>query len=84
MTMTRRATLAATAAAAALSGLALASTTAESQERHPKIREAIRAIRGAQDDLRHAAHDFGGHREDALRDCDRAAEQLETCLKYPG
>jgi hypothetical protein len=82
MNLTRRATLAATAAAA-VSGLALAASTAEAQERHPKIREAIRAIRAAQDDLRHAAHDFGGHREDALRDCDRAAGQLETCLKYP-
>jgi hypothetical protein len=81
MSLTRRATL--QAATATVTGLVLAAGLAEAQERHPKIREAIRALRAARDDLAHAAHDFGGHRDDAVRDCDRAIDQLETCLKYP-
>jgi hypothetical protein len=83
MTLSRRATLQAATAAVAVAGLTLAAGIAEAQERHPRIREAIRALRGARDDLQHAAHDFGGHRDDAIRDCDRAVDQLEACLKYP-
>jgi hypothetical protein len=81
MTLTRRATL--QAATATVTGLVLAAGIAEAQERHPKIREAIRAVRAARDDLAHSAQDFGGHRDEAIRDCDRAVEQLETCLRYP-
>ena len=51
-------------------------------ERHPKIREAIEALRAAKGDLEHAAHDFGGHRVEAIRSIDEAMRQLETCLKY--
>jgi hypothetical protein len=32
--------------------------------------------------MEHAAHDFGGHRADALRATDEAIHQLELCLKY--
>jgi hypothetical protein len=80
MTLTRRATFA--AATAAVTGLTLAAGIAEAQERHPRIREAIRALHGARDDLEHAARDFGGHREEAMRACDRAIEQLELAMKY--
>jgi hypothetical protein len=69
--------------AAAIGGATLVATVAEAQERHPKIREAIRAIQGARDDLTHAAHDFGGHRDDALHACDEAVRQLRICLNYP-
>jgi hypothetical protein len=69
--------------AAAIGSVTLAATLAEAQERHPKIREAIRALDAAKDDLNHAAHDFGGHRVDALRACDNAIAQLRTCLSYP-
>jgi hypothetical protein len=51
-------------------------------ERHPKIREAIAALRSSREDLEHAAHDFGGHRVDAIHSIDEAIKQLETCLKY--
>jgi hypothetical protein len=30
----------------------------------------------------HAAHDFGGHRVEAIRATDEAIHQLEECLKY--
>jgi hypothetical protein len=32
--------------------------------------------------MEHAAHDFGGHRVDAIRATDDAIRQLEICLKY--
>ena len=51
-------------------------------EEHPKIREAIAALRAAREDLEHAAHDFGGHRVDAIHEVDEAIKQLEICLKY--
>lgn len=51
-------------------------------ERHPKIREAIAALRSSREDLEHASHDFGGHRVDAMHSIDEAIKQLEICLKY--
>jgi hypothetical protein len=58
-------------------------TTADpAAERHPQIREALGAMRRAKEHLEHAAHDFGGHRVDALRATDEAIRQLEICLKY--
>jgi hypothetical protein len=32
--------------------------------------------------LQEAAHDFGGHRVDALKTTDEAIRQLELCLKF--
>ena len=49
---------------------------------HPEIREAIESLRRAREHMSHAAHDFGGHREDALRATDDAIRQLEICLKF--
>ena len=49
---------------------------------HPEIHEALASLRHAREHLAHAAHDFGGHREDALRATDEAIRQLEICLKY--
>jgi len=51
-------------------------------EPHPEIRDAIAALRRAKDHMEHAAHDFGGHRVEALRATDEAIRQLEDCLKY--
>jgi hypothetical protein len=51
-------------------------------ERHPKIREALASLRASREDLEHAAHDFGGHRVDAIHAIDEAIKQLEICLKY--
>jgi hypothetical protein len=51
-------------------------------EKHPKIREALAALHASREDLEHAAHDFGGHRVDAIRSIDEAIRQLEICLKY--
>jgi hypothetical protein len=67
---------------ATVGGLLLASAAAEAQEQHPKIRAAIRALEAAKDDMQHAAHDFGGHRVDALKACDEAIRQLRLALQF--
>ena len=51
-------------------------------EKHPVIREALASLRNAKAELEHAAHDFGGHRVDAIRATDEAIHQLEICLQY--
>lgn len=79
MSMTRRSTL---AGAVAVTGFALAAAAAEALERHPEIRRAIMALEKAKDYMQHAAHDFGGHRERALQDCDAAIVQLREALRY--
>jgi hypothetical protein len=49
---------------------------------HPEIRDALAALHHAKEHLEHAAHDFGGHRVEAIRATDEAIRQLEICLKY--
>jgi hypothetical protein len=48
----------------------------EKMERHPNIYAAIRALEGAKNDLQHAAHDFGGHRDEAVEVVEGAIKQL--------
>lgn len=69
----------ATPAANALPATPAAATPAEP---HPEIREAIAALRRAKEHMEHAAHDFGGHRVEALKATDEALRQLEECLRY--
>lgn len=57
-------------------------TAATAAEPHPEIREAIASLRRAKEHMEHAAHDFGGHRVEAIRATDVAIRQLEDCLKY--
>jgi hypothetical protein len=68
--------------AAAVLGLALSATAASAEEHHPRIRKALDALRYAREDLEHAAHDFGGHRVDAIRAIDDAISQLKLALQY--
>jgi hypothetical protein len=51
-------------------------------EPHPQIREALAALRRAKEHMEHAAHDFGGHRVEAIKATDEAIRQLELCLKF--
>ena len=51
-------------------------------EPHPEIRAAISALERAKAHLQHAAHDFGGHRVEAIGAIDRALEQLRLALKF--
>jgi hypothetical protein len=64
-------------------GLTLASAApAASPEPHPSIRRAIGALEAAKHDLEHAAHDFGGHRVEAIEAINHALEQLHKALEY--
>jgi hypothetical protein len=51
-------------------------------ERHPHIRAAIKSLHKAKQELKTAAHDFGGHRVAALAAVDNALKQLQICLKH--
>jgi hypothetical protein len=69
----------ATPTASALPATPAAATPAEP---HPEIREALEALRRAKGHLEHAAHDFGGHRVEAIEATNQAIKQLEICLKF--
>jgi len=49
---------------------------------HPHIHHAIHELKEARTELKEAKHDFGGHREAALRDVNYSIEQLELALKF--
>jgi hypothetical protein len=51
-------------------------------DHHPHIHHALHELRETRTELKEAKHDFGGHREKALRDVNYAIEQLELALKY--
>lgn len=55
-------------------------TTIPPVENHPMIQRAIRALNAAKDDLQHAAHDFHGHRVEAIEAVNRAQNQLRLAL----
>jgi hypothetical protein len=62
---------------------ALAATPeATPAEKHPEIREALESLRRAKAHMEHAAHDFGGHRVEAIEATNQAIKQLELCLKF--
>ena len=69
-------------AAPAANALPATPAAATPAEPHPQIREAIAALRHAKEHMEHAAHDFGGHRVEAIEATNKAIEQLEICLKY--
>jgi len=73
-----KANLPATPAANALP----ATPAANPAEPHPQIKEALAALRRAKEHMEHAAHDFGGHRVEAIEATNQAIKQLELCLKY--
>lgn len=73
---------AAAPAAPPASGNHAAAAASPAPEPHPEIRDAIASLRKAKEHMEHAAHDFGGHRVEALKATDEAIRQLEICLKY--
>jgi len=70
------------AAPAANALSAVPATATPAAEPHPQIKEALAALRHAKEHMEHAAHDFGGHRVEAIEATNKAIEQLEICLKY--
>jgi len=59
-----------------------AAAPAAQREPHPEIRQAIASLRRAKEHLEHAAHDFGGHRVEAIKAIDESLKQLQDCLKF--
>ncbi len=53
-----------------------------SKEQHPHIRAAIHELQEARRELETAAHDFGGHRKEAIEAIDNAIKQLREALEY--
>jgi len=51
-------------------------------EPHPHIRSAVVELEAARNELRTAAHDFGGHRVDAIKAVDAAIVQLKLAQQY--
>lgn len=49
---------------------------------HPQIEAALASLQNAKQHLQEAAHDFGGHRVDAINAIDAADHQLRICLQY--
>lgn len=70
--------------ALALPPVVVTASPARSQkaEPHPEIMAAIRSLQVARDHLEHAAHDFGGHRVEAIGAIDAALRQLHLCLDH--
>jgi hypothetical protein len=48
----------------------------------PHIHRCLMELKDARRELKEAAHNFGGHRERALKDVDYAIEQLQLALKF--
>ena len=67
---------------AVLALLLMMSSPSPAAGRHPQIRAALDALQRAKMHLQEAAHDFGGHRVDAIHAIDEASRQLEICLQY--
>lgn len=55
---------------------------ASKAEPHPEIWAAIRSLEHAKAHLGAAAHDFGGHRAEAIAAIDAALHQLHVCLDF--
>jgi hypothetical protein len=51
-----------------------------STEPHPSIRRAVNALQAAKTDLQNAAHDYCGHRVEALEATNAALAQLQQAL----
>ena len=56
-------------------------STAPPPEPHPHIRAAVNELREAREELRTAAHDFCGHRAEAVERTDQALRQLQAALE---
>ncbi len=61
---------------------ATATAVSAAPERHPEIHAAIESLEHARMHLKEARHDFGGHREEALRATDEAIRQLKICMEF--
>lgn len=70
------------ASLAAIALMLVLSSPSPAAGKHPQIEAALHALADAKVHLEHAAHDFGGHRVDAIRAIDEADRQLRICMQY--
>jgi hypothetical protein len=52
------------------------------QPYHPRITAAINSLRDARSYMLNQRHDFGGHRDAAIRATDAAIREMEICARY--
>jgi hypothetical protein len=55
---------------------------ASAAEPHPEIAAAIHSLENAKAHLLAAAHDYHGHRKDAIQAIDAALHQLHVCMDF--
>jgi hypothetical protein len=55
---------------------------ANRRERHPELRQALRALQRARLALQHADRDFGGRRAHAVDLTDQAIREVQAALNY--
>ncbi|HXM20603.1 MAG TPA: hypothetical protein VN948_04975 [Terriglobales bacterium] len=67
---------------AVLALLLMLSSPSPAAGQHPRLMAAVAALADAKAELRSAPHNFGGHREDAIRAIVEAENQLHICLSY--
>ena len=53
------------------------------QPPHPRVHEAIEAMRHAREHLEHAEGEFHGHRAKAIEHLDMAIHEAEICMNEP-
>ncbi|HET7207614.1 MAG TPA: hypothetical protein VFI95_13640 [Terriglobales bacterium] len=65
------------------SGARMKAERGEKAERHPVIRRSIQQLENVRRELQNqAAHDFGGHRVEAIKSIDQAIEHLNQALAF--
>lgn len=70
-------------ASAAPIAAAAASPTAAPMPPHPRVHEAIEAMRNAREHMNHAEGEFHGHRAKAIEHLDMAIHEAEICEQEP-
>ncbi|HWX42725.1 MAG TPA: hypothetical protein VN345_16350 [Blastocatellia bacterium] len=76
----RRTSLSLLASFVLLGSLLVPAGSRAAGEPHPLIRRAVNALQAAKGDLQNAAHDYCGHRVDALAATNAALTQLQQAL----
>jgi len=62
--------------------LSISCITLSAQFFHPRIAEAITQLRSAREYMLAQPHDFGGHRDAAIRATDAAIHEMDICARY--
>ncbi len=66
---------------ALLFAMLLLSPASPAREPHPHIAAALQSLRDAKRQLESAAHDYHGHRVEAIKHVDQAIHEAEICMK---